>query len=140
MLAKFLLATERGFAWAARQTSADVTTLFLEQVHEDHPDLPEGTVTKELVLESVQYMKSFFLQDDGHWGRMDSSVWEAFFSWLQKEGLLTTYMQSRNPVPGTSVTLDELRQGNVGSPLPSDHIQLDKVYTNKFFELAHQSS
>lgn len=135
MLAKFLLATERGFAWAARKHSADVTTLFLEQVDTEHPDLPEGTVPKELVRESVQYMKGFFLQDDGHWGRMDSAVWEGFLSWLQKEGLLTTYIQSRNPVPGTSVTLDELRQGNVGSPLPHDRFELDKIYTNQFLEL-----
>lgn len=137
---KFLLATERGFAWAARQPSANVTTLFLEQVDKEHPELPAGTVPKELVLKSMQYIKKFFLQNDGHWGRMDSAVWEGFLSWLQQEGLLTTYTQSRNPVPGTSVTLDELREGDVGAPLRPDHIPLDKVYTNKFLELAYQRS
>ncbi|KAG0615277.1 hypothetical protein M758_5G028300 [Ceratodon purpureus] len=135
MLAKFLLATEKGFAWAASKHSADVTNLFVEQVDKDHPDLPEGTVPKELVRESVQYMKGSFLHDDGHWGRMDPAVWEGFLFWLQKEGLLTTYIQSRNPVPGTSVTLDELRQGNVGSPLPQERFKLDQIYTNKFLEL-----
>lgn len=135
MVAKFLLATGRGFAWAASQASAEVTDLFVEQVDKEHPELPEGTVSRELVLASVGYMKGFFLQDGHSWGRMDSAVWEGFLSWLQKAGLLTTYVQSRNPVPGTSVTLDELRQGNAGSPLPHDHIQLANLYTNKFLEL-----
>lgn len=102
--------------------------------------MPEETLTQELVLKSVGYMKNSFLQEDGHWGRMDSAVWEAFLKWLQKEGLLTSYIQSRNPVPGTSVTLDELRQGNVGSPLPDGQIELDKLYTNRFLELAGQKS
>lgn len=107
-----------------------------EQVEKEHSDLPEETLTSDLVLKSVEYMKDSFLRDDGHWGRMESSVWEAFLEWLQTEGLLTSYTQSRNPVPGSSVTLDELRQGNVGSPLPDGLIDLDKLYTNRFLELA----
>jgi len=106
-------------------------------VEKEHPDLPEETLTPELVLKSMDYMKNSFLQD-GHWGRMDSAVWEAFLQWLQKEGLLTSYIQSRNPVPGASVSLDELRQGNVGSPLPDGQIEMDKLYTNRFLELAGQ--
>lgn len=107
-------------------------------MEKEHSDLPEETLTSDLVLKSVEYMRDSFLRDDGHWGRMESTVWESFLKWLQTEGLLTSYTQSRNPVPGSSVTLDELRQGNVGSPLPHDLIDLDKLYTNRFLELAAQ--
>lgn len=107
---------------------------------QEHPDLLEEAVAQELVSESLNYMKNSFLASDGHWGHMDAAVWEAFLNWLQTEGLLTTYTQSRNPVPGVSVSLDELRQGNVGDPIAHDQINLKNVYTNRFLELARQKS
>ncbi|XP_024367298.1 uncharacterized protein [Physcomitrium patens] len=139
-LSNFLLATAKGYAWAARQSCLEATKLFLKQVKQEHPDLLEEAVAQELVSESLNYMKNSFLASDGHWGHMDAAVWEAFLNWLQTEGLLTTYTQSRNPVPGVSVSLDELRQGNVGDPIAHDQINLKNVYTNRFLELARQKS
>jgi hypothetical protein len=99
--------------------------------------LPESSLGRELVLESLNFIKKHFLRDDGRWGAMDCKVWEAFYKWLQEEGLLTTHKQSRFPIPGVSVSLDELRKGNVGSPFPHDHIQLEQIFTNKCLELSY---
>jgi hypothetical protein len=113
-------------------TISEAANLFLEQVCKEHPDLPKGTVPAELVHRSLEFLKDHFLDSKSAWGVMEDQKWEEYLTWLNKEQLLTSYIQSRNPVSGVSVTLDDLRSGNTGSPLPSDHITSHALYTNKF--------
>jgi ABC-type nitrate/sulfonate/bicarbonate transport system substrate-binding protein len=130
---RFLRATSLGFIWATMEaTISEAANLFLEQVCKEHPDLPKGTVPSELVHRSLEFLKDHFLDSKSTWGVMEDQKWEDYLTWLNKEQLLTSYIQSRNPVSGVSVTLDDLRSGNTGSPLPSDHITSHALYTNKF--------
>jgi hypothetical protein len=49
--------------------------------------------------------------------------------WLSESGLLTTKVPSREGQEGTA-TLDGLRAGDAGEPIPLENVKVDDMYTN----------
>ena len=69
---------------------------------------------------------------DGKWGRMTEARWGKYLDWLSSAGLLTTFVQSRAPKEGVSATLDELRKGNAGKPIPRADINANSLFVDMF--------
>jgi hypothetical protein len=63
---------------------------------------------------------------------MEERRWDAFLDWLSKNGLLTSLMPSRSPMEGVSASLDDLRAGRAGQPVPRSSISSSKLFTNDF--------
>lgn len=59
--------------------------------------------------------------------------WKAFVDWLAESGLLTTKKQSRNAAadPERLASLDALRGGDAGAPIPRDSIDDAQLFTNE---------
>jgi hypothetical protein len=73
------------------------------------------------------------LNSTGSWGTLSEEKWQKYIDWLSKENLLSSFIQSRNPVPGVSVSLDDLRQGNVGETFTSSILVAKELISNSFF-------
>jgi hypothetical protein len=57
---------------------------------------------------------------------------DTYLDWLSEHGLLTTFTQSRQPIDGTSATLDELRFGKTGDLIQRESVPSSKLFTNDF--------
>ena len=60
---------------------------------------------------------------------MSEARWSDYLDWLSRAGLLTTFVQSRAPKAGVSASLDELRQGNAGEPIPREVLRQRRAPT-----------
>jgi len=127
MVRAFLAATARGYEWAAANADEAARVLVAGAKELNGFELDEPMVTA-----SQREMSAAYLDADGKWGRMDKSRWDQYLDWLSDSGLLTTYMQSRTPKDGTSATLDELRAGKVGQPIPRDSVDSSRLFTTEF--------
>jgi len=125
----FLKATAQGYEWAAANPE-EAAQILIEGAKEHNGFVLDN----EMVKMSQQQMSSAYLDANGKWGRMEKSKWDAYLDWLSSSGLLTTFMQSRKPLDGISVTLDELRAGKTGSIIPREDIDSSKIFTSQFFE------
>ncbi len=76
------------------------------------------------------------LDAEGQWGHQDKSRWDAFLDWLSTKGLLSTAVQSREPVSGISVSLDELRRGVAGQPIARTSVVAEKLFTEDYLPVA----
>ncbi|KAG2441969.1 hypothetical protein HYH02_009763 [Chlamydomonas schloesseri] len=127
----FLAATARAYEWAAAHP-AEAAEMFLTAVAAEHvgqPDLPQP-LDPEVVKESQAYLASHYLDGQGRWGHMQPAVWDRFVDWLSESGLLTRKVQSRAAgAPGTT-SLDGLRAGDVGEPIPRADVDVGAMFTN----------
>ncbi len=73
-----------------------------------------------------------YLGGKGEWGHMEEQRWDTFLDWLAEKGLLTTLEPSRKPVAGVSTTLDALRGGDAGDPVPRGSIKASELFTNEY--------
>jgi hypothetical protein len=89
------------------------------------PHCPTLHVTQE-------WLASHFLDASGRWGTMAASQWDAFLDWLSSSGLLTSKVQSRKAGGELTTSLDGLRAGDVGEPLPRGSIKSESLFTNSF--------
>jgi len=127
----FLRACEKGFQEAAKDDVA-AAELFMTAVSKEHQH-DSVSLVPEQVRESQKIIGKYYIADNGKWGRICKKKAQTFFDWLSENGLLTTLMQSRSPVPGVSTTLDELRDGDPGRPVPTEEVNPDEIFTNKYF-------
>lgn len=107
-------------------------SLFLQEiVTKENPALPTP-MDSTLVLKSLQFLTPHFLDSKGSWGTSSPERWEKYIEWLSKESLLSSFIQSRDPEPGVSVSLDELRRGNVGQLFTSSKLAVGDLITNSY--------
>ena len=101
-LADFLAATAEGYRFAAETPEAAADLLRAEATGMDADD-------PEFLRESQRRVSEAYLTDDGAWGVMEATRWEAFVDWLAAEGILTT--------------LDD-------EPIPANELPPEKLFTN----------
>lgn len=130
MVKNFLRATGEGFVYAAANVD-QASNILTEIANRENASMPK-MLDPELVLQSLKYLSKYFLNDSGNWGFMVSDRWKNFVEWLSAEGLLTTLIQSRKPMHGISVSLDELRSGNAGDVVPLSELNSQEVFTNEY--------
>ncbi len=81
-------------------------------------------------MHTQAYLASHYLDGQGRWGHMQPAVWDRFVDWLSESGLLTRKVQSRAAgAPGTT-SLDGLRAGDVGEPIPRADVDVGAMFTN----------
>ncbi|MCO5547916.1 hypothetical protein L7F22_001370 [Adiantum nelumboides] len=132
MVRDFLECTGKGFAYAASNIEHASEILLDAMTGSSESSSELKAVEPDFVSESMKYMAKFFVDDSGKWGFMKPSTWVNFVEWLSSQNLLTSWLQSRNPVPGVSASLDELRSGNGGSVLKASDLILEELFTNAF--------
>ena len=98
----------------------------------DHSQEKLPALDAKMVTESLQMLSHHFLTPSGAWGSQDVGRWSQFLDWLSEQGLLTTAVQSRNPQEGQSVSLDDIRGGQAGDPIPRSAIDAASLFTNAF--------
>lgn len=123
----FLQAVARGFEFAAVNPEQAAELLLVTAKADNGIDLDSV-----LVHASQKELATAYLDAEGKWGRMTSEVWGEYLNWLSDVGLLTTFIQSRAPQPGMSASLDELRKGNAGDPIPRADIDASSLFVNMF--------
>lgn len=89
----FLSATARGYEYAAEHPE-EAAQILLDAVPELDP---------ELVLESQKFLADQYVADAPKWGYIDPDRWNAFYEWMNEEGL------TQDPLPlDTAFTNDYL--------------------------------
>ncbi|KAI7841695.1 hypothetical protein COHA_004562 [Chlorella ohadii] len=126
----FMAASAEGFRYAAAHP-AEAAKLFVQAANAAHPDLKEP-LEEGMCADSIQYVAPHLLAADGRWGVMEEQRWSAFLDWLSDNGLLTTKVQSRTEQDGVTTTLDGLRRGDAGEPIPRDSVPAASLFTNDF--------
>uniref|UniRef100_A0A0D6R7S3 Thiamine pyrimidine synthase n=1 Tax=Araucaria cunninghamii TaxID=56994 RepID=A0A0D6R7S3_ARACU len=128
MVKHFLRATAKGYTYSVANT--DKASLILcETANEENPTFTEP-LDPPMVLASMDYLSKYLLNKEGNWGLMDPNRWKFFLNWLSNEHILTTLIQSRNPVADVSVSLDDLRDGNSGDSIQDSEIRVENLFTN----------
>ncbi|KAK9809928.1 hypothetical protein WJX72_001872 [[Myrmecia] bisecta] len=128
----FLAATAEGFRTAASQPEQAAQHLVSLAGQENASPLLPVPLDLDMVTASQRLLQKHYLDANKEWGRMEKGRWDTFLDWLSQQGLLTTAVQSRSPEDGVSVTLDDLRQGKAGEPVPRETISSDQLFTNDF--------
>jgi len=132
MVRAFLSATAQGFEFAAAHPEV-AAEQFLSAVSKAYASCPlPEPLDKDMVKEAQVFTASHYLNSDGRWGVMQPKVWDDFLDWLCANGLLTTKVQSRASASDKSTSLDGLRQGDVGEPIPREAISSKSLFTNDF--------
>jgi NitT/TauT family transport system substrate-binding protein len=103
-LSRFLGATGRGYAFAARNPEAAARLLG------ETADGPETLDDEAFLIESQQRLAGNYLTADGEWGTMAGDRWAAFVEWLADEEILTTIE---------------------GDHIPADEVDVGALYTNE---------
>lgn len=128
----FLRATSEGFKYAAANID-QASNVFIDIVNKENPSMAKK-MDPALVLPSLKFLSKYFLNNSGDWGFMVSDTWKKFVDWLSAEGLLTTLIQSRNPMPGVSSSLEEMRSGNAGDVVQISSLNFQDIFTNDYLE------
>lgn len=132
---KLLHCAARGYQFAASHPQ-EAAQILLEEVARDTAQCPLPTpLDPKLVVASQEYLaKRAYLNHEGKWGWMEAKCWDAFLDWLSDSGLLTTKVQSRNPQPDVTTSLDGLRTGDVGQAVPRSSVASSALFTNEYLE------
>eukprot|EP01024_Parvocaulis_polyphysoides_P003997 TRINITY_DN11028_c0_g1_i3.p3 TRINITY_DN11028_c0_g1~~TRINITY_DN11028_c0_g1_i3.p3 ORF type:complete len:216 (+),score=41.92 TRINITY_DN11028_c0_g1_i3:668-1315(+) len=131
---KFLQATGQGYKHCIENVD-EAAEMFVKAVEEEYAAHPfKGALGVEHLKKSLTSIKGDVLDENGKWGKMESQQWRKFVDWLHDSGLLTTMVQSRQPVEGVSTTLDELRAGNVGELIARENVKDEELFTNEYLE------
>mmetsp|Transcript_22254 Transcript_22254/g.58094 ORF Transcript_22254/g.58094 Transcript_22254/m.58094 type:complete len:364 (+) Transcript_22254:755-1846(+) len=123
----FLRAAARGYEYAAANPTEAAELLIAGAKAENGVELEP-----ELVHASQKELGPAYLDVDGKWGRMAEARWSEYLDWLSDAGLLTTFVQSRTPTAGESASLEELRRGNAGDPIPRADMDASSLFVNMF--------
>ncbi len=75
----FLSATAKGYEYAAENPD-DAAEILMDAV-------PELSSNEELVIKSQQYLSEEYIADADSFGVIDPARWNAFYSWLNENGL-----------------------------------------------------
>ena len=126
----FLKASAIGFQYASKHPQ-ETAEIFIENslVPKDHP-----IYTKAFLVRSMEILSRTFLTPEGSWGSMERKRWDTYLDWLDENGLLTTYTNSRHPKEGISTSLDKLRSGQGGARIPRQEIDSRDIFTNDFLQ------
>ncbi|KAH7288058.1 hypothetical protein KP509_31G009900 [Ceratopteris richardii] len=130
MVRTFLECTGKGFVYAS--TNIEHASKILMDAINDESSRMHNNLDPHLVLESLKYMANDFLDHSRKWGVMERNRWKSFIEWLSSQDLLTSLIQSRNPIPGVSASLDDLRSGDAGFILRAADLDLDEMFTNAY--------
>lgn len=129
---KFLAATAKGYKFAAENPDQAAAIMY-ELIENDFPEL-KAKIDPSVLKESICSVAKLALSNET-WGKMDLKRWNVFLDWLSEAGLLTEKIQSRTPEAAEHLaSLDDLRQGNAGAPIPRESVQAEKLFTNEFFQ------
>ena len=82
----FLAALAKGYQFAVSDPKAAADILMAAA--------PELAANKELVYASQEYLAGEYVADAPRWGEIDPARWEAYFDWLNENGLLATSIDS----------------------------------------------
>ncbi|PSC72392.1 putative WD repeat-containing [Micractinium conductrix] len=126
-----LAAAAEGYKYAAAHPE-EAADLFISAVAAEHPQGLPQPLDREVAVASLKLVGPAMLAGDGRWGVMEQGRWDAFLDWLSTHGLLTTKVQSRQAKDGVSTTLDGLRAGDVGKPIPRAAVDAAALFTNDF--------
>lgn len=126
-LAAFLKQTAKGYEYAAmhKEEAAGLAISMCKNL------FPDFAFDQEHMRRSVIAASSTFLNQDGKALVMREDTWDGFLEWLYENGLLTTKMQSRRAGEGKT-TLDGLRHGDSGDPIPHHAIRAKHLFTNEY--------
>uniref|UniRef100_A0A7S0S6H2 Thiamine pyrimidine synthase n=1 Tax=Chlamydomonas leiostraca TaxID=1034604 RepID=A0A7S0S6H2_9CHLO len=126
----FMAASARGFEYAAAHPHEAAGALVgaVAAEYAAHP-LPQP-LDPEFVAKAQEYTSRHYLTAEGKWGVQSEHVWGAFLDWLSDSGLLTRKVQSRAGPSDTTTTLDGLRQGDAGEPIPRGEVPASSLFTN----------
>ena len=124
---KFLAASAEGWEWAAANPAAAAAVL----VEGAATECGDASLDITMVERSMAKLATAILDDRGRWGTMERGRWDSYLDWLAEEGLLTTFVNSRMP-SATSATLDELRAGRAGDPIPRAAVSAAQLFTTAF--------
>jgi len=130
---RFLEATSQGYE-ACVESPREAAALFMDSVRTTGGRLeyPEDTV-----YASFEATSGSFKRNGGNWGEMELSRWNGFLDWLSARNLLTEYKQSRSPdADKGKVTLDDLRAGKAGAPIPREKYRANMMFTNNLLPLS----
>lgn len=130
LLTKVLAATAEGYIYAAAHPD-EAAELMAKIVAEECPDLPTP-IDINVLKGSAQVVKECSLNGDGKWGHMEADRWDKFLDWLSEQGLLTTKVQSRGGASDDTASLDGLRGGDAGEPIPRNSVKAETLFTNEF--------
>lgn len=84
LVERFLRALEKGYRYAVENPDQAAEALLAAA-----PELD-----RDLVLASSRYVAERFLNQQGQWGTMEASVWEAYGQWLRGQDLLPGYFDA----------------------------------------------
>ena len=82
----FLAALAKGYQFAVSDPKAAADILMAAA--------PELAANTELVYASQEYLAGEYVADAPRWGEIDPARWEAYFDWLNENGLLATSIDS----------------------------------------------
>eukprot|EP01025_Chloroclados_australasicus_P050659 TRINITY_DN5851_c0_g1_i1.p1 TRINITY_DN5851_c0_g1~~TRINITY_DN5851_c0_g1_i1.p1 ORF type:complete len:346 (-),score=53.96 TRINITY_DN5851_c0_g1_i1:436-1473(-) len=134
VIRKFLKASAEGYRFCAENVD-EAAELFVKAVEEEYKQTPiPQPLGVEHVKKSLAALKDAVLDADGKWGKMSPEQWRKYIDWLHDNQLLTTMVQSRQPVEGVSTSLDKLRAGESGELIPRENVKDKELFTNKFLE------
>ncbi len=126
----FIQRAQRWYEWAARpENRLEAAQRMLSKIDVLFPDLKTD---HEQLMESVSLAADTFCDAGGRACYMEEGKWARFVDWLYDAGLMTTKMQSRGPPSATKTSLDGLRGGDAGEPLPRDAVKATDLFTSSF--------
>ena len=96
LVARFLAATQKGYEYAS-QNPDDAATILVDAVPELDPDL---------VLQSQRYLADRYTDDAPYWGYIEPARWNAFYTWMNEEGLTS------EPLPLDTAFTNEFLAGD----------------------------
>lgn len=83
----FLEATKKGYEFAIENPEKAAQILI------DGDDTGSLVGSEELVIASQKYMANEYIADADKWGYIDPARWNAFYNWLNEEGLSSSTIQ-----------------------------------------------
>ncbi len=103
MLKKFLKASRKGYA-AITENPAEVVSELMSFI--DHPNFKNA----DFITAAQQRIAPAYFNDDGRWGGMEASRWEAFWQWVNVHGLVKTKEEVKVEQFFTDEFIEELAQ------------------------------
>ncbi len=94
-LRAFLVASRRGFDFAASHPNSSASLLVREA---DHPTLAD----LEFVRQSQRAITPYYTDGERPWGEMSAQVWETFVDWLAERGLIVDRAGAPVDIPDVS--------------------------------------
>ncbi|CAG9465576.1 unnamed protein product [Pedinophyceae sp. YPF-701] len=117
-------AAARGFEYAAAHPDSAAEILVAEAAK-------DGTeLSLEMTKRSQAYLNKFLLGPDGKFGTMQHDLFYSFAKFLSDTGMLTTHIQGRDTSKDGVTSLDGLRSGDVGEPIPLDSVPFKDLSVN----------